>query len=312
MLTFDTSYSYDRISFKILGNILKIVKLPLFLHSKQILIILSNSKDIELYKELLQFPTNNKIQLPLLEDGVYYINIYTNNNEKDSSFWSYLQPRSLSIISKSQRFHFLTSPIININRCLVSKIPTDVITLEKFLKPSEKCQSNNSIITSLANRIIKFKVTPYQKVLAIHDWVASNIYYDLDSLNDKSCNSKLYTAIDVLNSKKCVCRGFTNLGVALMRASGIPAIGISCYSLNVCTDGGWEKEDNQVNIPNHIITAAYVNNRWIYMDITWDSDNIYSNQVFSRRRNVGISRKYFDVTFDMISNTHKFISIDSL
>lgn len=66
-----------------------------------------------------------------------------------------------------------------------------------------------------------------------------------------------------------------------MRAAGISSIGLSCYSLNITTDGGWKCPENNVDYPNHIIAAAYVNVRWVYMDITWNSDNLYENNCFS-------------------------------
>lgn len=183
----------------------------------------------------------------------------------------------------------------------------DPLSLERFLLPSDLYQSDNPAIQRLAQKIVRFKVTSYQKVLAIHDWVAENIYYDYDALNDESCHYKPYSALDVLFAKKCVCRGFANLAVALMRAVGIPAIGLSCYALNISSEGGWERKENQVNESNHRIAIAYVDKRWVYMDITWDSDNIYEDEKFCKRRNVGVSRKYFDTTIEMISNTHKFI-----
>ena len=146
-----------------------------------------------------------------------------------------------------------------------------------------------------------------QKLLAIHDWVASNIYYDIDALNNKECDSKYYSALDVLHDKKCVCRGYANLGVALMRAAGVPAVGLSCFALNICSDGGWERRENQTDVPNHIIAVAYANRRWILMDITWDSDNQYIGGKYKSITGAGVSRKYFDSTVEMISNTHKLI-----
>lgn len=307
MLTFDTSYSYDKISLKFISNKIKVKKLPLSLKTAPILITLTDECDKELYKCSLFWPQEDTVTLTVNKDGKYYLNLYTKTNPDDEYYWSYLQPRSLALISKDGRFHFTVSPVINNNRKIMAQIPTDPVSLQKYLKPSELCQSNNSAIIRLAKKITSFKVTPYQKILAIHDWVAGNIYSDYDSLNDLSCHYKPYSALEVLNGKKCVCRGFANLAVALMRAVGIPAIGLSCYSLNIYTDGGWEKSENQVDTSNHIIAVAYVESRWVYMDITWDSDNVFENLSFSKKRNVGVSRKYFDTTLEMISNTHKFI-----
>lgn len=114
--------------------------------------------------------------------------------------------------------------------------------------------------------------------------------------------------MDVLENRRCVCRGYANLGVALMRAAGIPAIAQQCYTLSIDNDSSWDDLNNKINEANHIIPIAYVENRWVYMDITWDSDNKYENGTFSKKIGCGLSRKYFDTTLELISNTHRFIN----
>ena len=307
MLTFDTSYSYDRISLKISGNGILLRKLPFVLQKSNIMVVLSDENDEEVIRVMVENPYSDRIEFGELPDGYYFLNLFTKTNPKSEVYWGYLQNRSLSIRCVNRKLHFVVANVINVNRKLLSEILVDPISLNQFLKPSSLCQSDSKTIIELGRSITQFKVTPMQKILAIHDWVANNIYYDCDSLENRKCDERKYSALDVLFAKKCVCRGFANLGVALMRASGIPAIGISCYSLNISTDGGWEREENNTNVPNHIIAAAFVEKRWVLMDITWDSDNTYENGIYQKRNGSGISRKYFDTTLEMISNTHKFI-----
>lgn len=307
MQTFDTSYSYDRISLKLYFDEIIIVKIPLVIQKFPFLLVVSDNSDSDVVQEKVEWNGPVKVNIGHLPDGIYYVNIYTKTNIEDDSYWPYLQKWSLSLLIKNGIKHFISSEILNENRKIMSKIKISPITIERYLRPSKLCQSDSSSIISLAKRITKFSVTSMQKLLAIHDWVAGNIYYDYDDLETRECDKKQYTALDVLLSKRCVCRGYANLGVALMRAVGIPSIGLSCYSLNITTDGGWDRPENNVNFPNHIIAAAYVNERWVYMDITWDSDNIYESKCFKRKTGSGISRKYFDTTLEMISNTHKFM-----
>ena len=307
MQTFDTSYSYDRISLKLYFDEIIIVKIPLVIQKFPFLLVVSDNSDSDVVQEKVEWNGPVKVNIGHLPDGIYYVNIYTKTNIEDDSYWPYLQKWSLSLFIKNGIKHFISSEILNENRKIMSKIKISPITIERYLRPSKLCQSDSSSIISLAKRITKFSVTPMQKLLAIHDWVAGNIYYDYDDLETRECDKKQYTALDVLLSKRCVCRGYANLGVALMRAVGIPSIGLSCYSLNITTDGGWDRPENNANFPNHIIAAAYVNERWVYMDITWDSDNIYESKCFKRKTGSGISRKYFDTTLEMISNTHKFM-----
>lgn len=309
MQTFDTSYGNDKISFKIFFDEIIITNIPLILQSNPFLFVVSDAKDEKIINKKVTWNRKANIKIGILNDGFYYINLYAQTNSKTDIYWAYLQNRSLTLLVKDRTMHFVTSPIINGNRKILSNILITSITLERYLRPSVLCQSNSTQITSLAKRITQCHALPMQKLIAIHDWVANNIYYDYDALNTEICNDRSYSALDVLMTKRCVCRGFSNLGVALMRAVGIPAIGLSCYSLNITTDGGWERTENQVETPNHIITAAYINGRWVLMDITWDSDNKYENECYTKRNGEGVSRKYFDTTLEMISNTHKFLYI---
>ena len=96
--------------------------------------------------------------------------------------------------------------------------------LEFYKLPEYSIQSNDPEIVSLANFIISGSSGDYAKARAIHDWVASNIYYDVD-LGSVSAGPvhEGKSALDVLNSKRGICDGYTNLTIALLRAVGIPA-----------------------------------------------------------------------------------------
>lgn len=312
MQTFDTSYSYDRISLKLLSNDIYIVKIPIALQMRPFMVVVSDDADSDVIQTLVQWHGPVKVKIGNLLDGSYYVNIYTKTNDDDERYWPYLQRRSLSLLIKNGIKHFVSSSILNENRKIMSKIKISPTTIQRYLRSTRLCQSNLPSIINLSKDITKFSVTQMQKLLAIHDWVAANIYYDLDDLESHECDKKLYTASDVLMTKRCVCRGYANLGIALMRAVGIPSIGLSCYSLNITTDGGWDRPENNVDYPNHIIAAAYVVDRWVYMDITWDSDNVFEKKCFKKKSGLGVSRKYFDTTLEMISNTHRFMYADDI
>ena len=60
----------------------------------------------------------------------------------------------------------------------------------------------------------------YGKLLAVHDWVAENIFYDYDSL--RRLNDRLValerSTLDVLRTRRGVCQGYSDLAVSLLRA----------------------------------------------------------------------------------------------
>lgn len=308
MQSFCTSYSYDKILLKTLNNSVIIEQIPFQLRNKLLVLGVKDRYNRDIIGTPFLWNKSQKIPIGNLENGIYYLNIYAKARTTDEYYWPYFQSHSLCFKVVSYRIHFIVAQTINENRKVMSTLMQSCDVLKSALQPSALCQSNDRRIVSLAKKITRFNVTTMQKVLAIHDWVAENIYYDFDALKNKSCYRNWYDAISVLESKKCVCRGFANLGVALMRAVGVPAIGLSCYALDINSDGGWDLPINQTSDANHIIATAFVDNRWMLMDITWDSDNQFLEGNNRKITGMGVSRKYFDTTLEMISNTHRLVS----
>lgn len=82
------------------------------------------------------------------------------------------------------------------------------------------------------------------RVLAILDWIKTNIAYV------HGVSTPQTTAADTFLDRAGVCRDFTHLGMAMCRASGIPARAVSAYALDldppdfhavfeVYLSGGW-------------------------------------------------------------------------
>lgn len=195
---------------------------------------------------------------------------------------------------------FEKSPVYDGNVSYYGKLKTDSATLNQYkLMP----RGNNAAIIKKAYDIICSSFTDYAKALAIHDWIADNIYYDLDSYHSGHIDySKLGSAHAVFNDKLAVCAGYSDLAVIMLRAIGIPSVSISCYALGLSTGGKWT-DNNVGNGPNHAITFAYIQKRWVIMDITWDSGNEYKNGKFQHTRKT--RHRYFDPTLQCLSSTHK-------
>ena len=133
MLTFDTSYSYDRISLKVSGNELLLKRVPFALQKFPLMIILSDENDKELKRITAEKPCSSKINFGNLDDGIYYINLYTKTRPDSDYYWSYLQNRSLSIRCINNRLHFIVANVINANRKILSDIRVNTDTLNEFL-----------------------------------------------------------------------------------------------------------------------------------------------------------------------------------
>ena len=157
-------------------------------------------------------------------------------------------------------------------------------------------------IIALSNEICKDAKDDYDKVRKIHDWVAENIYYDFDAFY---MNTKTeYTAADVLKSRKSVCEGYANVVCALVSAQGIPCRKVTGYALGIGTSEEWTERDAARTNANHAWNRAYVNNRWVNIDATWDSQNHYVGGDFKKE---AIRSTYFDITDLAFSNTHKYL-----
>jgi len=164
-------------------------------------------------------------------------------------------------------------------------------------------------IKQVTNRITQNCSTEYDVALAVHDYIAQIISYDMDAYNKILNNEnfdyrKVSDASMVLDSCLGVCVGYSNLAVAMFTSIGISAKTLSCYALGQSTEGKWSRKNVQSG-SNHVITAVYVNNRWVLMDITWDAANEYQNGSIKKKRS--FCRVYFDPTFQFLSCTHKLL-----
>lgn len=159
-------------------------------------------------------------------------------------------------------------------------------------------QADRNKIKDLALQITKGKTNNYDKLLAINNWVADNIYYDYDMLSGKT---GYRDAIGTLNAKRSVCQGYAELTAALTRSIGIPCKIVVGWGNNNHTD--WSTLQNGQS--NHAWNAAYVDGRWVILDTTWNSRNEYENGKYTK----GEKRyKYFDATIEGFSWDHRIES----
>jgi transglutaminase-like putative cysteine protease len=117
-----------------------------------------------------------------------------------------------------------------------------------FLYPSRYCQSDR--LGQLACDLFGKIARPYEKVVAIADWIYENVEYTLGSTNSET------SAVDTVLERVGVCRDFAHLGIALCRALNIPARYFAGYAY-------------QLEPPDfHACFEAYVGGRWLIFDAT--------------------------------------------
>lgn len=126
-------------------------------------------------------------------------------------------------------------------------------------------------------------------VAAIHDWVAQNVDYDIAASRQQNVPQKRASA--VLQSKSGVCEHFSRLLAALCRANGIPAVVVRGYARR--EGEPWPAK------PTHAWNEAFVNNRWVTIDATWDASYIEGDRFVKK-----FSRDYFDPDPSHLALTH--------
>ncbi len=126
-------------------------------------------------------------------------------------------------------------------------IPDDV---EIYLQPTERIQSSDAGIRSLAQEITQDSKDDFEKVAKLAIWVHDHLNYDL------AYAGKRLDALSILEGRKGVCAEYTTLFIAFARSIGIPAKFVSGYSYG---ERGWE---------SHAYAEAYLG-KWVPVDPLW-------------------------------------------
>lgn len=117
-----------------------------------------------------------------------------------------------------------------------------------FLFPSRYCQSDQ--LGKLAWDLFGGIDNPHAKVVAITDWIHDNVEYLGGTTNAAT------SACDTVIQRTGVCRDFAHLGIALCRASNIPARYLSAYAY-------------ELDPPDfHACFECFIGGRWVVFDAT--------------------------------------------
>lgn len=302
-----TSFYKDHIKIVISGKSNIVLEyLPEWLIQNEIIIDLHNAKGNSVYKECAKVKLPYEFQLPYLNDGVYTLHIFYRSKSNSNSYIGLNAANGFPLNIKFGAICTVIARTFDNNKNIFIDMN------DRFFRENNRTVVPNSHfipdeIVKLARKITRYSFSNYEKILAIHDWVADNIYYDYDSLEDKSYMKQKQDALTVVNRKRTVCGGYSELTVTLLRAVGVAAINMDCFALGGSSCGNWEVLSNMEDEANHVVTFAYADDRWIMMDVTWDSDNEFRNGCYGKKSGYGASHQYFDCTLAFFSYTHRFI-----
>ncbi|MFD2115409.1 transglutaminase domain-containing protein [Paenibacillus yanchengensis] len=178
------------------------------------------------------------------------------------------------IIEQAMTWDDYTAYIIESYRYTVQSFAkNNTITIEsKYRESIEQSAFVSKQADDILAKIIKPEMNDHEKVLAIHDWIVTNITYD-SSLTR-------YTAYDALTVGTTVCQGYSLITHRLMNGAGIESI---------ITEG-------EVESGLHSWNMVKLDGHWYHIDTTWD-DPVGGT---------GISYKYYLVTDEQLQKDHSW------
>ncbi len=152
-------------------------------------------------------------------------------------------------------------------------------------------------VKKISDEICEGITNDYDKLRAISDWVADNIYYDHeahDSGNMEECVTLEY----MLDKHASVCGGYATFTSALCEAQGIYCVNIDGEAIN--TDRCFAELGHG---SHHEWNYAEIDGRGIWVDSGWDSyNNLYTGGRYSHG---GIGGFYFDIGNSVFALDHK-------
>ncbi|HEY4551934.1 MAG TPA: transglutaminase-like domain-containing protein, partial [Bacillaceae bacterium] len=157
---------------------------------------------------------------------------------------------------------------------------------KRDLLPSRGIQSDSPKILALAKELAKGSKTDRDKALAIYEYTARNVSYDVKKYQDNGFEWD-DSALKTLETGRGVCQDYAYLAAALLRASNIESRFISGQA-----GSGAKKE-------NHAWIEAKLDGKWVTMDPTWGSGYVENGRFVSR-----YTADYFDPDPAVFNKTH--------
>jgi hypothetical protein len=218
----------------------------------------------------------------VMDIGQYNIRLY-----HDESGWYFpdngLDDKTLSIVKKN----------VDVSDEISAMYVSDTLNREEAVYAGNE-------IKRIAAEVTAGIDNDYDKAKALSRWAADNVAYDKDA-HDSAVENATISLYNVLTKRRTVCSGYANLFGALCEAVGIKAVTIH-GSIVDYNNGGYEQLENITVLHEYSAFWCDDQNRWVYADVTWDSENIYENGVL---RETPVSGFYFDMTPFMFSFVHR-------
>ena len=132
--------------------------------------------------------------------------------------------------------------------------------------------------------VIDDGMTDYQKALALHDYLAHNVAYDNDTMDNYVGEEESYVSCyhleGVFNYKTAVCAGFAKAYTVMCNIVGIPCIYVR------------GEKDGVMHAWNKIL----IENKWYVVDVTKDNEEVDDKRGASYIHFLISDESYFEIT----------------
>lgn len=121
------------------------------------------------------------------------------------------------------------------------------ITIDaKYRETKEQTAAVDRKVDQVLAEIIKPQMNDHEKVLAIHDWIVTNVEYDQ--------TLSYYTAYHAVTLGETVCQGYSLLAYKMLQQAGIDVL----------------IAEGTVNTGEHAWNMVQLDGQWYHLDATWD------------------------------------------
>jgi transglutaminase-like putative cysteine protease len=128
---------------------------------------------------------------------------------------------------------------------------------EEYRKPNALVDSDDVRVRNLASRVTRGMIDPWEKASAINKWVHQNV-------RDKNFKVAFAGAGEVARNLRGDCTEHSVLAAAMCRAVGVPSRVVV----------GLIYVDRLDGFGYHMWVEAFVNDRWVALDPTWDETTV--------------------------------------
>lgn len=125
-------------------------------------------------------------------------------------------------------------------------------------------------LVSVAKYLVSEERNPFQRIKALHDYVASRVEYDVRAYRSKTYPPQTPEA--VFQNRRAVCAGYANLFAAMGQAAGEEVVTLT---------GDVPTPTGDSEFGSHAWNAVRIEGAWYLVDVTWDAGHL-SGDVFNR------------------------------